>query len=290
MGKPPALTNIKITLDHFFKFQLREFLGICGYRVESEHEMLHFPKKLDALVIGEGSAAASDFKIFNYFRRYNLISYKSFNDSLRVRDIYALSLYYHLYLQEQADSNYGNTTITLICSRTPKKFIRTYKDLFTEVQRGHFVGNYAMYQIHIINIERIDISGPDGIFLSEFCRETGRISGEAEIQSACYSQEIIDKLLSGYKMRMGLFEEMEGDNMGAVADVTELVRPKLEQAWKEGELAGQQLGRQEGIQEGIQKGMQKGVKQTAKKLKEAGVASAIICKTTGLTQEEIDKL
>ena len=159
-----------------------------------------------------------------------------------------------------------------------------------------------MYQIHIINIERIDISGPDGIFLSEFCRETGRISGEAEIQSACYSQEIIDKLLSGYKMRMGLFEEMEGDNMGAVADVTELVRPKLEQAWKEGELAGQQLGRQEGIQkgrqegrqegiqEGIQKGMQKGVKQTAKKLKEAGVASAIICKTTGLTQEEIDKL
>ena len=90
--KPPALTNIKITLDHFFKFQLREFLGICGYRVESEHEMLHFPKKLDALVIGEGSAAASDFKFFNYFRRYNLISYKSFNDSLRVRDIYALSL------------------------------------------------------------------------------------------------------------------------------------------------------------------------------------------------------
>ena len=143
-----------------------------------------------------------------------------------------------------------------------------------------------MYQIHIINIERIDISGPDGIFLSEFCRETGRISGEAEIQSACYSQEIIDKLLSGYKMRMGLFEEMEGDNMGAVADVTELVRPKLEQAWKEGELAGQQLGRQEGRQEGIQKG----VKQTAKKLKEAGVASAIICKTTGLTQAEIDKL
>ncbi len=143
-----------------------------------------------------------------------------------------------------------------------------------------------MYQIHIINIERIDISGPDGIFLSEFCRETGRISGEAEIQSASYSQEIIDKLLSGHKMRMGLFEEMEGDNMGAVADVTELVRPKLEQAWKEGELAGQQLGRQEGRQEGIQKG----VKQTAKKLKEAGVASAIICKTTGLTQAEIDKL
>ncbi len=154
------------------------------------------------------------------------------------------------------------------------------------MQRGHFVGNYAMYQIHIINIERIDISGPDGIFLSEFCRETGRISGEAEIQSACYSQEIIDKLLSGYKMRMGLFEEMEGDNMGAVADVTELVRPKLEQAWKEGELAGQQLG----IQEGIQKGRQEGLYQAAKGMKKAGVAADIICKTTGLTLAEIDKL
>ncbi len=147
------------------------------------------------------------------------VPHKSFNDSLHVRDIYALSLYYHhLYLQEQSDAAYGNTAITLVCSRTPKKFIRT--DLFTEVQRGHFVGSYAMYQIHIINIERIDISGPDGIFLSEFCREMyqihiinieridisgpdgiflsefcreiGRISGEAEIQSASSSQEIIE--------------------------------------------------------------------------------------------------
>ncbi len=72
--KSPALARIKITLDHFFKFQLREFLGVCGCRVESEHEMLHFPKKLDAIVIGEGSAAASDFMISNCFRRYNLIS------------------------------------------------------------------------------------------------------------------------------------------------------------------------------------------------------------------------
>ncbi len=91
----------------------------------------------------------------------------------------------------------------------------------------------------------------------------------AGIQSANYPQEIIDKLLSGYKMRMGLFE-----NMGAVADVTELVRPKLKQAWKE----GQQLGRQEGLY------------QAAKGMKKAGVAADIICKTTGLTQAEIDKL
>ncbi len=53
--------------------------------------------------------------------------------------------------------------------------------------------------------------------------------------------------------------------MGAVADVTELVRPKLEQAWKEGELAGQQLG--------IQKGRQEGLCQAAKGMKKAGVAA-----------------
>ncbi len=74
MEKSPSLTNIKITLDHFFKFQLCEFLGVCSYRVESEHEMLHFPRKLDAIVIGGGSAAASDFKIFGCF--YNLFSYR----------------------------------------------------------------------------------------------------------------------------------------------------------------------------------------------------------------------
>ncbi len=73
-GKVACAYEPKITPDHFFKFQLRDFLGICGYRVESEHEMLHLPKKLYALVIGEGSAAASDFKIFDCFS--NLLSYR----------------------------------------------------------------------------------------------------------------------------------------------------------------------------------------------------------------------
>ena len=39
-----------------------------------------------------------------------------------------------------------------------------------------------------------------------------------------------------------------------------------------------------------QKGMQKGIRETARKLKELGVADDIIIKSTGISKEEIEKL
>ncbi len=49
-------------------------------------------------------------------------------------------------------------------------------------------------------------------------------------------------------------------------------------------------GIQAGLQKGIQKGIQKGFQETAKKMKELGVSIDIICKSTGLTESEIEEL
>jgi hypothetical protein len=43
-------------------------------------------------------------------------------------------------------------------------------------------------------------------------------------------------------------------------------------------------------QKGVQKGLQKGKEETARNLKELGVADDIIIKSTGLSKEEIEKL
>ena len=90
-----------------------------------------------------------------------------------------------------------------------------------------------MYKIHIINIETIQLSGPDGIFLSEFCRDIDRLSEQAEIKESGFPKQIIDKLLKGVIMRLSIFEGKE-NNMVPVADVTELMRPQLEKAWDDG--------------------------------------------------------
>ena len=175
MKPSKSLSKITVTLDTFFKQQAKEFFTSCGYRVEAEHEMLKMPKRLDVLVIKTDSAAVN-FEIFSYFSQFNLISYKSHGDRVRTQDIYDLSTYTNLYLRENRKAHYGNTSITLICSSTPRKFITSHQEHFTEVSHGHFVGNYGMYKIHIVNIETIRLCGPDGAFLSEFCKDIDRLT------------------------------------------------------------------------------------------------------------------
>ena len=278
MKKP--ILKAQITLDTFFKSQAREFFGSCGYLVETEHEMLKNPKKLDVLLIKQNTASLG-FDIFDYFTPFNLVSYKSYGDALRTQDIYDLSIYTNLYLRENPKANYGNTTITLICSRTPRKFIREYKEYFAETCPGHFIGDYGMYKIHIINIETIRLSGPDGMFLSEFCRNIDRLSDQAEIKGSGFPKQIVDKLRKGTIMRLSIFEGKE-DNMVPVADVTELMRPQLEKAWDD--------GIEEGKKEGKEEGRNEEKTQTAKRLKVAGVSLDIIIKATGLSEKELKKL
>ena len=231
--------------------------------------------------LGNFYTTSVEFDIFNYFAPFNLVSYKSYGDAVRTQDIYDLSIYTNFYLRENPKANYANTTITLICSSTPRKFIREYSEYFTETCPGHFIGSYGMYQIHIINIEIIRLSGPDGVFLSEFCRNIDRLSDKAEIEESGFPKQIIDKLLKGIIIRLSIFEGKE-DNMVPVADVTELMRPQLEKAWDD--------GIEKGIEKGIKEGEKKGITQTAKRLKAAGADMELIIKATGLSEEEIRKL
>ena len=134
-----------------------------------------------------------------------------------------------------------------------------------------------MYKIHIINIEIIRLSGPDGVFLSEFCRSIDRLSGKTEIEESGFPKQIIDKLLKGIIMRLSIFEGKE-DHMVPVADVTELMRPQLEKAWDDGIAKGKEEGKKDGIT------------QTVKDFKAAGADMELIIKATGLSEEEIQKL
>ena len=74
-------------------------------------------------------------------------------------------------------------------------------------------------------------------------------------------------------MQLSIFEGKE-DNMVPVADVTELMRPQLEQTWDDG----------------MEKGIEKGKVQAAKDFKAAGADMKLITKATGLSEAEIKKL
>lgn len=110
-----------------------------------------------------------------------MISYKSFKDNFSEADIKALHVYYHSYtyqsyINPEKKANEQNTTMTLIVSQKPVKFLKKNKKLISEPVKGHYMVYHGSYYAHIINLEEIEFDGVDGVLLSEFVRDPGKIS------------------------------------------------------------------------------------------------------------------
>ena len=211
--------------------------------------------------------------IFHYFLEHNLISYKSFQDKFSEADIRALDVYHRSYLNSEKDAENSNTTMTLVVSQKPVKFIKQNRQFVSEVLRGHYLVDYNIYQAHIINLEEIALDeGIDGILLSEFVKDAGKIAEPAKLQGISRSQNIIDILSAGLNFRRQRFEGVS--IMGAVADITDIVLPKIEEAERRG----------------MEKGAEGKVKEVAKAMLLKGIALSDISEFTGLAEEEINKL
>ena len=89
-----------------------------------------------------------------------------------------------------------------------------------------------------------------------------------------------------FKARKAVFERLE--KMASKANMTPEERAQYEKEWKVYNDYFNTLDFAE--QKGVQKGLQKGKEETARNLKELGVADDIIIKSTGLSKEEIEKL
>ena len=85
-----------------------------------------------------------------------------------------------------------------------------------------------------------------------------------------------------FKARKAVFERLE--KLASKANMTQEERMQYEEEWKVYNDYFNTLDFAE------QKGMQKGIRETARKLKELGVADDIIIKSTGISKEEIEKL
>lgn len=93
-----------------------------------------------------------------------------------------------------------------------------------------------------------------------------------------------------FKARKAVFERLE--KLASKANMTQEERARYEEEWKvyNDYFNTLDFAEQKGVQKGLQKGLQKGKEETARNLKELGVADDIIIKSTGLSKEEIEKL
>ena len=155
--------------------------------------------------------------------------------------------------------------MTLIVSRKPTKFLKENRQFVSELSTGHYLIDYNLYQTHILNLEELSLEGIDGALLSEFVKDKSRIGDPKELKKLSGSQNILDILSKGLNFRYRHFEG--GRAMGAVADVTDIVLPKIEEAEK--------------------KGIEKGKVEAALGMSEKGYPLNDIVEITGLTKEQL---
>ena len=75
---PDDSSTIRLSYDELSKIILTDFFESCNYVVETEIELLDLPRRFDLLIIKHRDSRKLSF--FDYFSKYNIISYKSFGD------------------------------------------------------------------------------------------------------------------------------------------------------------------------------------------------------------------
>ena len=190
----------------------------------------------------------------------------------------ALSITIVIYspLQEPIESN---TTITLLISQKPRKFLEEYKTEVKELGSGLYTLQNTGIHLRVINIEKAELKGEDGAFLSLFCKDMERLSNvqKKTDRSSSKAKKLLAKLAKVLRSRLHYFE---GESqMRAVADITDIVLPKL----KEAENRGIKIGRAEGIEKGIEKGRAEAARVMLRK----GYPLTDIIEITGFTKKQL---
>ena len=241
--------DFTLKFDEFFKRSAKFFFPLLNFRVETEHELYHLPKKLDVLVIEAGSTVKvrKEFSYFHYFNQYNLISFKSPTDNTRSHDFTDAIVYYNGYLSSKKEANHKNTTITLIVNVKPVKFLKENKSFIIELKPGHYIANYNLFKLHILDLTSLKFEGTDGKFLLSFATEKKLVEFEGLFKEffdnyAQKDKKIVDEIKKMLSTRINSFNtgiSFKDEIMPtlAKADVREWAEPYFvkvrEEAWEE---------------------------------------------------------
>ena len=137
---------------------------------ENEHQLGKKPMEIDVLIIKKETDRPVKKNIGRIFKKYNIIEYKSPDDSLSVDDFYKVYGYTCFY---KADARYVNSihadelTITFVAEKYPRKMIKHLTKIkkyqVTEVEKGIYYVNGDLIPIQILVTK--NLSGEENLWL-----------------------------------------------------------------------------------------------------------------------------
>jgi hypothetical protein len=143
--------------DEAFKELMKEYFEPFA-RVITDYELLTIPKRVDLLIIELEKPIINYVKIFSYFKRYNIIEFKSEKDRFIFwKDLYNIGIYLNGVLLKEKVKNYDNSTFSLVTTLKPKKLLDTFKA--KELRKGIYtINNISIIPINIVVIEELEIN------------------------------------------------------------------------------------------------------------------------------------
>jgi hypothetical protein len=108
--------------------------------VFTDYEIIKLPKKTDVLVVETDTPLAQNLRIFDYFKTFNIIEFKSANNPFRVGiDVPKILVYIGGILLNEKKATLENTTFTLLNARKPMKLFKAYKKYIQRVKNGVYL-------------------------------------------------------------------------------------------------------------------------------------------------------
>ena len=288
-------------LDEAFKDAIKTYFEEFAI-VKPEFAIHRLPRKIDVLIIEAEKPIKDHVIIFTYFQKYNILDFKSEDDTFVMEDIYKIGYYSNaLLLREKKIDYFKNLTYTLVCTDRPNLIFKIAKP---EIEKKglYVVKGLCIIDVRVLVISEIEDDLEKEIkYLKIFAGKKERkdfIKWVLENESEDYilTQVILlygDEVMKvakekGIKLR-GLEKRAE-----EMAEVFGLKSKFFDEGSKFGYEQGAKTGYEQGTKIGLSKGQSRGQRKielkTAINMIQFGMEKETILKVISISEKKLDWL
>jgi hypothetical protein len=275
--------KLNIGYDEFFKTVMKVYFEPFA-KVITDYEIIDLPKKVDLLIIEADKPIVEYLEVMKYFKRFNIIEFKSENDKFDLnKDIYKLGIYLNGTLFTVPNSNIENTTFTLVSSRKLSKLLKLFNA--EKIRAGlYIIKNISVIPIYVVIISEVETN------LEKEITALKELTVSSDL--SYFLSELIDKYKENPDKYQKYFDLASSNYFSELREVQEekgeIKMNRLEKnTWAAIQYfkIDEQLitkGKLEGLEEGLEKGIEKGMRDNQIESAKRALLNGLDIKTTAL--------
>ena len=262
--------------DETFKILAKHFFESFS-KVITDFEIINLPKKADILVVETDKPIHNYTDIFSYFKRVNVIEFKSVDNPFNMAcDLHKLLIYLGGVCLNTNQPDYQNTTITVVSSRKPAKLFKVYAGDLHALKNGvYYIKGIVPIPVYFILANEVT-----GKLTRELAVIKEFATGKERMR---YLTSIINEVIIGNTDFREFLYFAFSLYMDELKGIMKKEGIKMTLAEKNIEMWVKELGLRD-------KYIRIGKKETAEKMLSKGYPIEDIIDITGLTKDEILKL